>query len=243
MLGGVSATFIDAAGRKHEGVELAELRQRDFVGYLPVRDFGAHREQEHLPGYYFFSSVNRLIAYESRLEMFHLMDFDFSGEVVGALPQPLRLAFAEVKGAPAHTPDFLIFVRGGGMTLVDVKPRDKAGLEKNRRVFALTEGVCNELGWRYEVRVEHEPTYLSNLKWLAGYREPPPAWRDWAEGLIEACGDGQRAIGDVLDVVGSPVLSRPTLFHLLWKRVLVTDMQTLLQDSSPLWLGRGGGWR
>lgn len=188
-----------------------------------------------MPGYYWFSSIDQLVPYESRLEMFTLLQLDFSGETVGVLSQPLVLHFEQRGKTVQHVPDFFLSDQSGGMTLVDVKPSELVDREVNRKLFRWTDEACSRLGWGYEVRSEPDETFLANLQWLAGYRRPPALIDSYAGELVSACSGGSQKLGDLMGFVGNQLLVRPVLFHLLWRRILSTDMTSLLSDDSGVW--------
>lgn len=56
--------------------ELAEL-----AGSLPVREFRWYKGQRHYSGWYWSSTTNGLVAYESRLELARIMLADFDPSV------------------------------------------------------------------------------------------------------------------------------------------------------------------
>ena len=231
-----AVTVRDAQGLSRELVPLSEAGQLKFEMLGSVRKIAARKGQGHLPGYYWFSSIDRLVPYESRLEMFTLLQLDFSGEVVGVLSQPLVLHFQQHGRTIRHVPDFLLSDRLGGMTLVDVKPSEQVDREVNRKLFRWTEDACSRLGWGYEVRSEPDETFLANLQWLAGYRRPPGQLDSFAGALVSTCSRGNQKLGGLVGSVGDLVLVRPVLFHLLWRRILSTDMTALLSDDSGVWL-------
>lgn len=225
-------TFVDAQGISHEGVSINDAMGHDFVGYRSVRQIPAYRGQGHLPGFYWFSTINQLVPYESRLEMFTLMALDFEGEVIGVLGQPLHFDFERNSSKFGHVPDFLVWRERTEPTIVDVKPEAFLDKGKNRQVFECTELVCRRLGWQFELRSEPDDVYLANLKWLAGFRRRPPQFRSQAEQLFAICGERSIAIRDVLTETKMPAFSRPVLFHLIWKGLVSVDTTTLLSDDS-----------
>ncbi|MEX2374244.1 MAG: hypothetical protein WD942_01495 [Dehalococcoidia bacterium] len=103
-----SVTVIDRQGWSREHVPLSEAGLLEFDMLGSVRKIASRKGQGNLPGYYWFSSVDRLVPYESRLEMFTLLQLDFSGEVVGVLSQPLVLHFEQRGKTIWHVPDFLL---------------------------------------------------------------------------------------------------------------------------------------
>lgn len=231
----IAVTFLDDQGKHHDEVPINDVARHDFVGYRSIRSIPAHKGQRHLPGFYWFSSIDRLVPYESRLEMFTLMTFDFEGDVIDVLAQPLLFCFVQEE-TYRHIPDFLMWRECGGVTLVDVKPGEQVGKDRNRRAFESTEIACQHLGWAFDVRTEPDEIFLANLKWLAGYRRRPPRFKVEAARILEICAEQATSIGDLLARSNLPILTRPVVFHLLWKRVLKTDMSTLLNEQSLIYL-------
>ncbi len=45
-------------------------------------------------------------------------------------------------------------------------------IPSSRRKFAM-ELACGEAGWGYQVLAEPDRQLLTNVRWLAGFREPP----------------------------------------------------------------------
>ncbi|HRN18349.1 MAG TPA: TnsA-like heteromeric transposase endonuclease subunit [Trueperaceae bacterium] len=168
----ITVTFLDDQLRQHDEVSIDEAACHDFVGYHSIRTIPAYKGQRHLPGFYWFSSINQLVPYESRLEMFTLMNFDFDGNVIDVLSQPLLFHFERDEEAYKHIPDFLVWRQGGSATVVDVKRQEQASKDRNRRAFQSTEIACQHFGWGFEVRTEPDDTHLANLKWLAGSAGP-----------------------------------------------------------------------
>lgn len=232
----VAVTFLDDQGKHHDEVPINDVARHDFVGYRSIRSIPAHKGQRHLPGFYWFSSIDRLVPYESRLEMFTLMNFDFEGDVIDVLAQPLLFHFVQEKEAYRHIPDFLVWRECGGVTVVDVKLGVQVGKDRNRRAFQSTEIACQHLGWGFDVRTEPEDVFLANLKWLAGYRRRPPRFKVEADRILQRCTEQATSIGNLVARSDLPILARPAIFHLLWKRVLKTDMSTLLQEESLVYL-------
>lgn len=91
----ISVSFLDNRLVLHETVPINDAAGRDFIGYHSIRKIPAYKGQGHLPGFYWFSGLNQLVPYESRLEMFTLMGFDFDGGVIGVLAQPLMLHYQQ----------------------------------------------------------------------------------------------------------------------------------------------------
>ena len=86
------------------------------------------------------------------------------------------------------------------------------------------------------MRTEPDDTYLANVKWLAGYRRRPPRFEATARELVGGCADGAVSVRQLLAQMEQPLLARPALFHLLWKRVLKFDMTAILEEGSLVYL-------
>lgn len=229
----ITCTYVDATGVMRDGIGLESLHGVDFIGFRSVRNIPAYRGQRSLPGLYWFSALSRHVAYESRLEMIALMMLDFEGDSVDVLPQPLAFHFsAQGKKPRWHVPDFLVSLPGGKLRLLDVKPAKFAEESRNQKVFALTRAWSQRLGWDYEVISEPSEVYLRNLKWLAGFKRRPLLADRLEERFIETVASGPISVAGLLDAVQEPVLSRPVLFHLLWRRLLAVEMDRPLEDSS-----------
>ncbi len=232
----IAVSYIDDQRRLHEKIPVHDAARLDFVGYHSIRTIPAYKGSKHLPGYYWFSSLNELVPYESRLEMFTLMGFDFEQSVIGVLSQPLLFHFQRDGDAYSHVPDYLVWRRDGSAAIVDVKRISQVGTVRNRKSFSSTEVACQRLGWGYEVRTEPDDAYLANLKWLAGFRRRPPHFETSAAGFIEECAEQSVPIRQLLAQSDYPVLARPILFHLLWQGLLRVDMVSVLHEESLVYL-------
>lgn len=231
----VSCTVIDANGNRLEGVTDRDVHPLDFAGFKSVRSIPSYRGQIGMPGFYWFSALDRLIPYESRLEMLNLMLLDFDVECVDVLPQPMALHFHLSDGSvPWHVPDFLVSLPGGRFMLIDVKPRHQAEKPKHQVTFSMTQVWCDRLGWEYRVLSEPDEIYQRNLRWLAGFRRRPVNFESHAGNLIEAVGSGTKTIGSLVGEFDTPALVRPVLFHLLWRQLLKFEMFAPLEDSSAV---------
>jgi len=67
----------------------------DVVAGLPVREFRWYRGRRHYSGWYWSSTMGRLVAYESRLELARVMLADQDRDVVGIAAQPFWLTGAD----------------------------------------------------------------------------------------------------------------------------------------------------
>lgn len=227
--------FVDTEKNGHR-CKLSEAAGLPFHEYLPVRKPAAYKKQRHLPGYYFFSTTGRHVLYESRLEMSVLMTLDFDPQVVGVSAQPFRLLWREDRKDRSHVPDFFAKLSDGRELVVDVKMGSAAARPKNQRVFEITADACSKVGWSHKVDTGPEEPFLSNLKWLAGFRREP-ATSDFdrcAREIIDLCSEKPRTITYLVHHVGHATSVRPILFHLLWKGIVETSLAAHLSDCSVI---------
>ena len=77
------------------GTTLDRLSVDDVVAGLPVREFRSYKGRQHYSGWYWSSSMSRLMVYESRLELARIGPGVTVDIVVGAISQD-RLSAREV---------------------------------------------------------------------------------------------------------------------------------------------------
>jgi TnsA endonuclease N terminal len=129
----------DGKGRFQQGVSIGSVIHLDFDGLWPVRRPVSYKGQLNYPGYYWFAQLNKMIPYESRLEMTILMKLDFETQVRHVLEQPLLFQFNVGDETYKHVPDFLVTYNNGSRELIDVKPKKYVDKERNRRAFTASE--------------------------------------------------------------------------------------------------------
>lgn len=246
MRNGFRVTYVDPEGVRHE-CSLQELATLPLSVLHPVRFPSSYKGQKNLPGMFWFSTTGEHIAYESRREMRALMMLDFDSDVLGVVAQPFVLSYkddSEVGGKrKAHIPDYLASCLEAPDRLVDVKPLKEADKPDVKRVFDATREACCVAGWDYEVVTGHDLTLLANVEWLAAFRRPPALLDDLAPVIVESASVG-RSIEDLSGLFRPGIheaLVRPVVMHLLWKRILDTDLSVPLTDSSIVTGGDGSG--
>lgn len=87
----------------------------DLAEGLPVREFRWYKGRRHYSGWYWSSTVNRLVIYECRLELARIMLADLDAAVVGIAAQPFQLV---VEGALIPR---VLGATAEGRTIVDVE--------------------------------------------------------------------------------------------------------------------------
>lgn len=228
-----TVSLLLSSGARVEQRELPLLAKCAPGELQPVREPRAYKGQRNVPGYFWMSKLNRLVWYESRLEMVILKQIDFDPLLIDVLPQPFVLHYRDAKGSASHTPDYLAWYRDGSRRVFNVKPAKFVHKPNNQRAFAACAEACRAINWQYSTQAEPPPQYFANLSWLAGYRRRPPHFETYASAIIEGIGAGT-TIGSLLPDLGPPALVRPVLFYLMWVRQIDIDMHSVLSDESSV---------
>ena len=82
---------------------------------------------------------------------------------------------------------------------------------------------------------DHDPVWVGNVRWLAGYRHPRHHHPGVAQALVEAFARPRGLLAGVR-LAGDPLTVLPVCYHLLWKGVLVVDLAVPLGDETVVGL-------
>ncbi|MEL7409749.1 MAG: TnsA endonuclease N-terminal domain-containing protein, partial [Cyanobacteria bacterium J06558_2] len=157
--------------------ELKSLKEIDF------RSFSRQREVlldgEGKAGSFYSKKLNRLVQYESGLEMDFLFYLECFHDVIFYQEQPVRIPY-EFQGATySYYPDFLFVLKNGTGIITEVKPIFKMALKKNLTKCSALKAYCaqNSLGLlvtdgrysiqqiqRHEVKVDFSNAILEKLR-------------------------------------------------------------------------------
>lgn len=197
----------------------------ELAASLPVREFRWYQGQRHYSGWYWSSTTQGLVAYESRLELARIMLADFDPGVTAIAGQPFRLTGADGARIRRHVPDILLLTADGGAVVVDVKRADKRDDPDVRAVMQWTRVTVGLRGWGFEEWYGAPPTHLANVRFLAGYRRRSVIDGSLIPAVREAAGE-PTAIADLeRSVAADRVVVRPVILHLLWAGELVADLE------------------
>jgi hypothetical protein len=234
---GFELTYVDGVGREQRAT-MSECTGVAFEEAGPVRLFPSFKGQRNFPGWWWSATSGRHVGYESWLERDHAMLLDFDPDVVGFASQPFRLHWLDGERGRGHVPDFFARLADGTGVVIDVRADDRIE-PADAEAFAATETACGEAGWIFRRVGELIPVFVGNVRWLSRYRHPRCApGADLADRALETFTaptplfEGACEIGETLMVL-------PVLFHLLWRQVLVTELEAApLVPSSVVTLGR-----
>ncbi len=203
-------------------------------GCAPVRPFSWRTTQRHRPGLASMISTGRLHGFESIAERKLLLAWDFIGDLVDLVSQPMRLRFTTISGSASHIPDFLAVTRSGTW-LVDVRPADRIG-DEDRIKFAASAEVALACGWQYLVVTGWRPHVGTVFDALSAQRRPLSDRLGIQDELLSAAARGPRPFGRLVAATSYPAIGRAHALHLLWRRRLGIDLGRPLNDKTPVWV-------
>lgn len=151
---------------------------------------------------------------------------------MGLSSQPFRLSWQENGKTRSHTPDYFVRLREGTGVVVDVRADDRIESE-DAEAFAVTAQACESVGWEFRRGGAMDAVRTANLRWLAGYRHPRCLHAGWAADLQGVFRE-PLALLNGAERVGDPIAVLPTLFHLLWRHVLETDLDSAALSASSM---------
>lgn len=226
---GFELAYVDAAGEETRR-PLAEALTVRLENARPVRRFPSYRGQRNYPGLYYAATLDAHVEYESWLERDEAMALDHDPDVVGFAAQPFWLFWPDTDRVRSHAPDFFARTADGGAIVIDCRPKHRVK-PRDAVAFAATEQACAEVGWRFRLVTGHDPIWLANVRWLAGYRHPRHAVQPVVARLLEiftqprALVEGAAWAGDLIAVL-------PVVYHLLWSRRLHADLSERLEAAT-----------
>jgi hypothetical protein len=200
-----------------------------------VRSPGVYRRQRHMPGRWFSTTARRFLEYESLLERDWMQLMDFDREVEWICEQPLRLRYRKDDDPASHVPDLLVW-RAGTAELCDVKSEERLEDPAFLAQVGATGLASAEAGVGYRVLSEPDRQLLANVRWLAGFREPPADPDGERARMLSALAVHASTIAELLDDAVEPALARPVLMHLLWVGEVLVDVTEPMTDASRMWL-------
>jgi hypothetical protein len=172
------------------------------------------------------------VGYESWLERDHVMALDFDVAVAGLASQPFRLGWRHNGKTRTHVPDYFARLRDGTGVVIDVRAEDRIDPE-DAEAFEATAQACVSVGWTFRRIGEIEPVLGANLRWLAGYRHPRCLHVGRATDLRRVFAEA-RPLMEGARRIGDPIGVLPTLYHLLWRQVLATDLRVAPLSAASL---------
>ncbi|HCT80709.1 MAG TPA: hypothetical protein DGT23_29905 [Micromonosporaceae bacterium] len=232
--------YRDDAGSYRDGL-LERVPDDALFAGVPVRDFRWYKGRRFYSGWYWSSTTQGQVAYESRLELARILLADFDPGVTAIAAQPFLLSGLDGGRVRNHVPDLLLRHSSGLVTVVDVKPVRRLADAEVRAVFEWTERLVATRGWAFEVWSGADRVLLENVRFLAGYRRPATIQTS----LLDTAYEAARTAGTVsalescLHGYAVAAVARPVILHLLWLGLLRADLSAPLSGCSPVWAAEG----
>jgi hypothetical protein len=204
---------------------------------LPVREFRWYKGRRHYSGWYHAVTGDRLVAYESRLELARIVLADFAQDVVGIAAQPFQVCGDDGVRIRRHVPDLLLRHADGLVTVVDVKAPYRVDVPEARGPVRLdTEAVfAAGLGLRGVVWCQPCPRGEPPVPGRLPARPERVAVHLSAE-VLEAA-QVQASVGGIERALAArhPAdLVRPALLRLVWSDALSADLSRPLSAQTPV---------
>jgi hypothetical protein len=219
-----------------------ELWGTPFEQVAPVRSFPSARGQVSFPGFYYAATMDAHVGFESWLERDVAMMLDFDPAVVAFSSQPFWLTWVQGGRQRRHAPDYFARLADGTGVVIDVRPDDRIE-PRDAEAFAATGRACCEVGWLFRRTAGPGAVLAASVRWLAGYRHRRCYRGDVAAVLTGVFAEPKPLMEGTWEA-GDPVAVLPVLFHLLWTRVLVTDVTAgLLGPGSVVSVKKEGASR
>jgi hypothetical protein len=201
-----------------------------FEHVRPVRSFPSYKGQRNYPGLYYAATMDAHVEFESWLERDEAMALDFSPEVVAFAAQPFWLFWPDTDRVRSHAPDFFARDVDGAGIVVDCRPAERIK-PRDEAIFDATRRACELIGWQYRLVTGHDPVWLANVRWLAGYKHSRH-FQDVVVARLLATFTKAQPLLEGVAKVGDPIAVLPVLYHLLWTGRLRADLADLLQPES-----------
>jgi hypothetical protein len=134
---------------------------------MPVRKV-SNRGRKNVIGKFPSLKMQRMVSFESTLELDYIHLLEYEREVSWFEEQPLTIEY-EFEGESHHyTPDFHV-IRLGQDWLIECKPDKFVDTGENQRKFSAAESWCEDRGWFFKVVTDEELRSgyrLKNVKFL-----------------------------------------------------------------------------
>lgn len=217
------------------------LRYVDFRRVEPVRLPTSYQGQWSKGGDYYVSRLGISVRVESLLERYHVMVANRDPRLTHVTSQPFRLHWKDGHQIRKHTPDLLFVWEDGAREVVDVKGSARADLPYNRLIFEVTAKACARAGFGFRIARDIPPVVLNNLRWLEGYRIPPPHTDAIVPVATEVFADGPMTMAEAIETVARvsgehPLRVKAALFHMQWAGILDCDLTIPFTSTASMTL-------
>lgn len=202
-----------------------------FEDAAPVRAPDGYSRQPNISGFRYSHKAGRHLYHESERERVDLIRLEFDPAVRRMSTQALVVVCST--GGKQHrlVPDIFTRRTDGTARIISSKTSRSLTFDRTRRVLALYEAASARLGFQHEVMTEPEPVWWANVSWLAAYSREVLDPDGLAVQMLDACAEHPHFARELF-ALGDEWCSRPVLFHLLWWRKLVCDLNAPFSNST-----------
>jgi hypothetical protein len=203
---------------------------------LPVRIPVSRAGQRNYSGWYWSSTVQGHLVYESLLERDRLLLADFCPTVRRIAAHPFWMRGYDGLAFRRHVPDILLEHFDGTFTVVDVKAEQMLTEPGVRAALKWTDRLCRQRGWAYEVWSGTNPTELRNVRFLSMAKRSKFVDRQARARVTDVACDGM-TIDEIVTVSqrGSAVsrsAAMTALLEQLWLSNWTADLRTPLSGTA-----------
>jgi hypothetical protein len=187
-----------------------------------------------------FCSVksNRVLWYESLLEMNLMYLLDFDPDVKCFKEQPCRIHYVLDGRQRSYTPDILV-LRSELRQIIEVKPASKVTTAANQRLFQAVSPICDREGFSFIVATDGmimQQPRLDNIKALWRYARTSlrPQHQIYCEEFLRHKPSSSADLAEALEFFASKGASPQIVYSLLFWGVLDFDLMQPLGPSSSI---------
>jgi hypothetical protein len=215
---------------------LGEVDPMRVVRGLPVRIPVSRAGQRNYSGWYWSSTIQRHLVYESLLERDRLLLADFCPTVRQIAAQPFWVRGYDGSRFRRHVPDIMLEHLDGSFTVVDVKAEMMLSKPEVGAVLTWTDRLCRQRGWGYEVWSGVDALELRNVRFLSMAKRSRFVDQEARAQVVNVVRDGM-SINEILSASQSGAsVSRsvvmPAVLEQLWLSNWVVDLRAPLSGSS-----------
>ena len=208
-----------------------------FENALPIRRPAAYKGQHNFAGLWWCASNQRHVGFESWCERDQLMRLDFDPDVTGVASQPFRIFLRDALPQTSHVPGYFVRNADGSAIVIDVRP-DAPLSSPLTRTYSRPRPHSASVRWGYQRLGALPSVHAASLRWIAGYRHPRCSRDEITEPVLALLkATGPQSLRELASEIGDPICALPTIFHLMWRHQVITDLMTTpLHLESKLWM-------
>ena len=234
---GWSVSWVSPETGVSSKLDLDKASELPFDTGLPTRTPQAHKGQKAKPGLLWSSTTKAHLLYESRTDMSVLLDLDYNYDVLRLSTQPLRLHWKAPGGRwRVYTPNVAVRYRNNDLELLEIstlyskQDESRATEREAASLAALT------LGWSFRVVTPPSAHRLTNLMWLAGYRQPMALSAQFLD-IVNSTLVKPVQLGTLIERLKSFPTARASLYGMLWRHIITVDLNKKLDDTTLVQIG------